>query len=195
MGKQSGFPKLVHFFQFLATFLLILNTSIEDSATIVITYHNGNEGKQSSKAIKTGLYIVLSKRPLLCNSDGHIEAENSEAQAKTHPAQYSKNQNLLILGSKKLHDNELWKCTVHIHGRLKSEKKYIAIWTLVTLAIYQPTSTNFQMIFFIFVSSKNWCLLAGKWLCVSLMIWQKGIYYYFYDMFKYFGPKSVGSLN
>ena len=34
----------------------------------------------------------------------------------------------------------------------------------------------------IFVLSKNWCLLAGKWLCVSQMIWQSGISYYFYDI-------------
>ena len=30
---------------------------------------------------------------------------------------------------------------------------------------------------FIFVSSTNWCLLAGKWLRVSKMIWQSGIHF------------------
>ena len=32
-------------------------------------------------------------------------------------------------------------------------------------------------------SLKKWCLLAGKWLRVSKMIWQNGIFYYFFDIF------------
>ena len=30
---------------------------------------------------------------------------------------------------------------------------------------------------FIFVSSKNWCWLAGKWLCARKKIWQSGIFF------------------
>ena len=35
----------------------------------------------------------------------------------------------------------------------------------------------------IFISSKNWCLLAGKLLRVSKKILQSHIYYYSYDIF------------
>ena len=32
------------------------------------------------------------------------------------------------------------------------------------------------------ILSKNWCWLAGIWLHVSKIIWQSGIFYYFYDI-------------
>ena len=53
----------------------------------------------------------------MCNSEGHIEAEeNSEAQAKTHPALTEQKLESSLLESKKLDDNELWEyvyCTVY----------------------------------------------------------------------------------
>ena len=33
------------------------------------------------------------------------------------------------------------------------------------------------------ISSKNWCWLAGIWLCVSKKILQSGIFYYFYAIY------------
>ena len=54
-------------------------------------------------------------------------------------------------------------------------------------AIYQLASTICQIFLFLY-HLKNWCLLSGKWLRgvrVSKMIWQSGIfYYYFYDIFQ-----------
>ena len=67
----------------------------------------------------------------MCNSEGHIEAEeNSEAQAKTHPALTEQKLESSLLESKKLDDNELWEyvyCIYSTHytstvGK-KSEKK------------------------------------------------------------------------
>ena len=68
----------------------------------------------------------------MCNSEGHIEAEeNSEAQAKTHPALTEQKLESSLLESKKLDDNELWEyvyCvyiqyTLHIHSWQKNPRK------------------------------------------------------------------------
>ena len=82
----------------------------------------------------------------MCNSEGHIEAEeNSEAQAKTHPALTEQKLESSLLESKKLDDNELWEyvyCiliqyTLHIHSCQKIREKmqfifffqiYISLW-------------------------------------------------------------------
>ena len=68
----------------------------------------------------------------MCNSEGHIEAEeNSEAQAKTHPALTEQKLESSLLESKKLDDNELWEYvyvyTVHItHPQLaKNPRKNV----------------------------------------------------------------------
>ena len=37
--------------------------------------------------------------------------------------------------------------------------------------------------------------LADIWLCASKMIWQSGIFYYFYNIFYYLWLKSIGSLS
>ena len=72
----------------------------------------------------------------MCNSEGHIEAEeNSEAQAKTHPALTEQKLESSLLESKKLDDNELWeyvycvyKYTVHItHPQLAKNPRKNAI--------------------------------------------------------------------
>ena len=65
----------------------------------------------------------------MCNSEGHIEAEeNSEAQAKTHPALTEQKLESSLLESKKLDDNELWEYvyiqyTLHIHNWQKIREK------------------------------------------------------------------------
>ena len=69
----------------------------------------------------------------MCNSEGHIEAEeNSEAQAKTHPALTEQKLESSLLESKKLDDNELWEYvyvyTVHItHPQLAKNPRKNAI--------------------------------------------------------------------
>ena len=53
----------------------------------------------------------------MCNSEGHIEAEeNSEAQAKTHPALTEQKLESSLLESKKLDDNELWEYVYCIYS-------------------------------------------------------------------------------
>ena len=70
----------------------------------------------------------------MCNSDGHIEAENSEAQAKT---QLTAKTRIFLLGSKKLHDNELWKHTSTV-GYNPGKKN--AIWRL---RLSRPVAVHF----------------------------------------------------
>ena len=38
-------------------------------------------------------------------------------------------------------------------------------------------------------------ILGDIFILVSSKNWQSGIFNYFYDIFKYFGPKNFGSLN
>ena len=73
----------------------------------------------------------------MCNSEGHIEAEeNSEAQAKTHPALTEQKLESSLLESKKLDDNELWEyvyCiliqyTLQIHSCQKIREKMQCIF-------------------------------------------------------------------
>ena len=73
----------------------------------------------------------------MCNSEGHIEAEeNSEAQAKTHPALTEQKLESSLLESKKLDDNELWEYVycMYISGGTMSQNEKGSVlkrWVLI----------------------------------------------------------------
>ena len=72
-----------------------------------------------------------------------------------------------------------------------------SIWSHLPASMHQYLDdTKIQL------SSKNWCWLVGIWLCVSYLIWQSGIFYYFYVIeifsiliFWYFGLKGTVNLH
>ena len=66
---------------------------------------------------------------------------------------------------------------------------------LVTRSHLPANQHQFLDDIFNFVSSKNWCLLAGKWLRVSKNILQSGNFYYFCAIFLYSEHNRVGSLS
>ena len=74
-------------------------------------------------------------------------------------------------------------CAKNIKIYLKNNRKSATLQNL-------PASKHqFLDDIFIFLSSKNWCLIAGKWLHVRQMIWQSGICLMIY--FNILGPKVL----
>ena len=92
----------------------------------------------------------------MCNSEGHIEAEeNSEAQAKTHPALTEQKLESSLLESKKLDDNELWEyvyCmyiqyTLYIHSWQKIREKMQFIFSQIYISLWFHEKINLTIKF------------------------------------------------
>ena len=62
---------------------------------------------------------------------------------------------------------------------------------LLTRSHMPANQHQFLDVIFIFLSSKNWCLLAGKWLRVCKKILQSGIFYYFMLYFNILSSKVL----